>query len=43
MKNLRRALKNSNQKVKRLQAKVDKLIANQAVHLQDRDAAAIDH
>ena len=41
MKNLRRALKNSNQKVKRFQAKVDKLIANQAVLLQDRDAADV--
>ena len=38
MKNLHRTLKVSNQKVKRLQVKVDKLITNQSVHLQDSDA-----
>ena len=38
-----RALKVSNQKVKRLQAKVDKLIANEAVYLQNSDAADISH
>ena len=43
MKSLHRALKVSNQKVKRLQAKVDKLIANQSVCLQDNDAADISH
>ena len=43
MKNLHRALKVSNQTVKRLQAKVDKLIANQSVCLQDNDAATISH
>ena len=43
MKNLHRALKVSNQKVKRLQAKVDKLIANEAICLQDSDSADISH
>ena len=41
MKNLHCALKVSNQKVKRLQAKVDKLITNQSVCLQDNDTADI--
>ena len=41
MKKLHHALKISNQKVKRLQTKVDKLIANQSVRLQDNDAADI--
>ena len=39
MKNLHRTLKQMNQKVKRLQVKVDKLISDQAVHLQDKDTA----
>ena len=43
MKNLHRALKVSNQKVKRLQAKVDKLITNEAVRLQGNDSADISH
>ena len=43
MKKLHHALKISNQKVKRLQTKVDKLIANQSVRLQDNDAADISH
>ena len=43
MKNLHHSLKVSNQAVKRLQAKVDKLIANQSVCLQDYDGAAISH
>lgn len=38
MKNIHRTLKVSNQKVKRLQVKVDKLITNQSVRLQDSDA-----
>ena len=41
MKSLHRALKSSHQKVKRLQAKVDNLIASQSVCLQDDDAADI--
>ena len=43
MKNLHRALKVSNQKVKRLQAKVDKLITNEAVRLQGNDSADVSH
>ena len=43
IKNLHRPLKISNQKVNRLQAKVDKLIANQSVCLQDNHAADISH
>ena len=43
LKNLHQALKASNQKVKRLQAKIDKLIANKAVRLQDSDSADISH
>ena len=43
IKNLHLALKVSNQKVKRLQAKVDKLIANEAICLQDSDSADIFH
>ena len=43
MKNLHRAFKVSNQKVRWLQAKVDKLIANEAVCLQDGDSAYISH
>ena len=43
LKNLHQALKASNQKVKRLQAKIDKLIANEAVRLQDSDSADISH
>jgi hypothetical protein len=39
MKIFHQALKASNQKVKRLQTKVDKLIANEALHLQDSDSA----
>ena len=43
IKNLHRPLKISNQNVNRLQAKVDKLIANQSVCLQDNLAADISH
>ena len=39
MKNLHCALKVSKQKVKRLKGKVDKLIANEAICLQDSDSA----
>ena len=41
IKNLQRALKVSNQKVKRLQAKVDQLVTDQSICLQDNDAADI--
>ena len=38
MKSLRTALKVSNQKVKRMQAKIDALIAKSAIHLESEDA-----
>ena len=41
MKNLHRALKVSNQRVKRLQAKVDHLISSQSMCLQDSDGADV--
>ena len=43
LKNLHQALKASNQKVKRLQAKIGKFIANEAVRLEDSDSADISH
>ena len=41
MKNLHQSLKTANQQVSRLKAKIEKMIENQAVHLQDNDTSDV--